>query len=34
MKKRMNEEEIEIGDCGPPTPKSEILYLNQVVPNH
>ena len=35
-KKRMREEEIEKGDCGPPTRKSffEILDLNQAVPNH
>ena len=37
-KKRMKEEEIEKGDCGPPTPKVfffEILSdLNQAVPNH
>ena len=33
----MKEEEIEKGDCGPPTRKvfSEILSdLNQAVPNH
>ena len=36
-KKRMKEEEIEKGDCGPPTRKVffEILSdLNQAVPNH
>ena len=37
MKKRMKEEEIEKGDCGPPTQKVlfEILWdLNQAVPDH
>ena len=38
-KKRMKEEEIEKGDCGPPAPKVffffEILsVLNQAIPNH
>ena len=35
---RMKEEEIEKGDCGPPTRKSLFFFilsdLNQVVPNH
>ena len=37
IKKRMKEEEIEIGVCGPPTPKSLrfcLNYMNHVAPNH
>ena len=36
-KERMKEEEIEKGDCGPPTRKVFFLVLsdlNQAVPNH
>ena len=36
-KKRMKEEEIEKGNCGPPTRKvffEILLDLNQAVPNH
>ena len=31
-KTRMKEEDIEKGDCGPPT--ETVLDLNQAVPNH
>ena len=36
-KERMKEEEIEKGDCGPPTRKVFFWFLsdlNQAVPNH
>ena len=38
MKKRMKEEEIEKGDCGPPTRKVSFFEtlsdFNHTVPNH